>query len=82
MFTFIDPLRALICAPPFRMGARNAEVNQPNLETFQRSHPECVSEVEGSYYITPNQTALGLMCESNPPAVVVRSSVAAEVAGC
>lgn len=61
MFTFIDPLRALICAPPFRMGARNAEVNQPNLETFQRSHPECVSEVEGSYYITPNQTALGLM---------------------
>ena len=69
MFTFIDGLRALICAPPFRMGARDAEVNQENLAAFQRSHSQCVSGDEGALFITPNPTAMGLMCEYKPPPV-------------
>lgn len=66
MFTFIDPLRALICAPPFTLGARNSEANQPMLAAFQQSHPHCVGGVEGQLYITPNSTAMTLMCESMP----------------
>ena len=69
MFTFIDGIRALICAPPFRMGARNAAENQPNLAAFQISHPHCVGGTEGNLYISPNSTAFGLMCESKPPPV-------------
>jgi FtsH-binding integral membrane protein len=61
LFTFVDPLRALICAPPFQLGARNADVNQPNLANFQASHPHCVGGEPGSLFIQPNATALGLM---------------------
>ena len=53
-FTFINPLRAAMCMPPFSLGG--ATSNQAQLEAFRASHPQCfVGDT-----IVPNSTAWGL----------------------
>eukprot|EP01046_Picozoa_sp_COSAG06_P068712 COSAG06_NODE_18399_length_889_cov_1.579747_1_plen_243_part_10 len=81
MFTFVNPIRAALCAPPFTLGARNSLENAANMAAFALSHQDCVS-VSGSvedgftYRITPNGTALGLMYGSMAASFVLIISLA------
>jgi len=77
VFTFVNPIRAALCAPPFTLGARNSLENVANMAAFALSHPQCVSgSVEDGFRITPNGTAFGLMYGSMAASFVLIISLA------
>lgn len=67
MFTFINPLRALICAPPFALGGRGS-LDPAVLARFHEAYPNCVSG--------PNGTAMALMYGSWAASFVLIISLA------
>jgi len=72
VFTFVDGLRALICAPPFTWSGRNEQ----DLEGFQSEYPHCVAGTPPDLQIQPNSTATGLMWGSWAASFVLIISLA------